>query len=266
VIDKPPYTNLGFIALHRKIRDHWIWKDPEKFQWWVDILMECNHTNQKVLFGYETLECNRGQSLNSLDTWAKRWRVDTGRVRRFFELLENEKMIRRENVKKTTRLTICNYDTYNRPRQSNDTQTDSEQISNEFRTTTNNNVLNGNNEKKERGAHALFKYKNKEQKETVESILALIRRDYSSLAKLKEPFMPRQLIDFMKEYPGPFGQKIFNHYLKRMHNRKDLHKNRSAYHTMSEWIRTETDEEILGWIQKCKGIHKQLADEKTMQL
>lgn len=147
--------NIGFIALHRKIRDHWIWDDADKLKWWLDILLECNHSGQKVLFGYDTLECNRGQSLHSLEQWAKRWRVDVGKVRRFFELLEREAMIVRENVKKTTRLTVCNYDTYNKPRQSNEFRTNSQQIQNESQTNTNNNdknVNNENNENKKGGA------------------------------------------------------------------------------------------------------------------
>jgi hypothetical protein len=32
-------THMGWIKLHREIRDHWIWKDPVKYQWWTDILL-----------------------------------------------------------------------------------------------------------------------------------------------------------------------------------------------------------------------------------
>ena len=27
----------GWIKLHRKIIEHWIWKDPEKLKWWLDM-------------------------------------------------------------------------------------------------------------------------------------------------------------------------------------------------------------------------------------
>ena len=38
----------GWISLHRKIRDHWVWKDPIKLKWWIDILMEVNHSDNMV--------------------------------------------------------------------------------------------------------------------------------------------------------------------------------------------------------------------------
>jgi hypothetical protein len=142
-------SNLGYIALHRKIRNHWLWEDAEKLKWWIEILMECNHTDKRVLFGGQLLECRRGQSLNSLLTWAKMWRVDVGKVRRFFDLLEKEQMITIENVVKTTRLTVCNYDTYNKGRHANDTQMNSLRHANEFETNTNKNVFNNDKNEKE---------------------------------------------------------------------------------------------------------------------
>lgn len=103
----------GFILLHRSIVDHWIWQDSIKLKWWLDILIQCNHSPQQVNIGYQLLLCERGQSLFSLGTWASRWRVDINTVRRFFKLLQDDKMIITENLSKTTRLTVCNYDAYN---------------------------------------------------------------------------------------------------------------------------------------------------------
>src|SRR5438128_8696285 len=111
-----PEKNSGFICLHRSIRDHWIYEDPTKFKWWLDILMECNHSDQKVSIGFDLIECKRGQSINSLLTWSKMWKKDKSTIKRFFTLLERDGMIQTENVKKTTRLTVCNYDSYNSKR------------------------------------------------------------------------------------------------------------------------------------------------------
>lgn len=105
--------NAGFILLHRSLRDHWLWKDPIKFQWWVDILMECNHDNNKVPIGYSVVECSRGQSIKSCLTWGKRWRKNKNTVHRFLKMLEKDEMITIENVQKTTRITVCNYEFYN---------------------------------------------------------------------------------------------------------------------------------------------------------
>jgi hypothetical protein len=113
----------GYVRLFRSIRKHWIWDDAEKLKWWLDILLECNHADKKSLIGGVLIECKRGQSINSLQTWGKRWRTDKSAVRRFFKLLEGDGMIRTENVSKTTRLTVCNYGTYNDVRNDDETQT-----------------------------------------------------------------------------------------------------------------------------------------------
>lgn len=104
--------NEGWISLHRKITEHWIWSDPVKLKWWLDLLLYVNHSDQKVLIGNILLECKKGQSIMSLQNWANRWGVSKDTIRSFFDLLKKERMIQTENLKKTTRITICNYGDY----------------------------------------------------------------------------------------------------------------------------------------------------------
>jgi hypothetical protein len=102
----------GWIKLYRSIKDHWIWQDPIKFQWWIDILISVNHSGKTINIGYDIFDCKPGQSIRSLKNWADNWNVSKDTVRNFFTLLKKDKMILTENLKKTTRLTVCNYDTY----------------------------------------------------------------------------------------------------------------------------------------------------------
>jgi len=102
----------GWICLHRKIRDHWIWNDANKLKWWIDLLLSVNHSDSKVNIGLELYDCKRGQSIRSLKTWADSWGVSKDTARNFFTLLVKDNMIITENLKKTTRITICNYDDY----------------------------------------------------------------------------------------------------------------------------------------------------------
>lgn len=105
-------ANDGWIRLHRRVQDHWLWKDPVKFQWWVDILITVNHNPAKVNIGNELIECNRGQSIMSLLSWSLRWKVSKDTARNFLKLLEKDSMITLESYTKTTRLTVCKYDSY----------------------------------------------------------------------------------------------------------------------------------------------------------
>ena len=104
----------GWIRLHRKIRDHWIYQNAEYFKAWITVLMECNHIDNKVLIDGEILKCKRGQSVNSIKTWTKlfgkKWTRQ--KVRTFFSLLQQDNMIATKGVRKTTILTVLNYKTY----------------------------------------------------------------------------------------------------------------------------------------------------------
>lgn len=146
---KTQELNAGYIQLHRRIREHWLWEDGNKLKWWLDILMECNHEDRKVSIGFELIPCKRGQSLNSLLTWAKRWRVDKSTVRRFFTMLQSDGMIVTENVQKTTRLTVCNYDTYNLSRHTKQLVNNSDATLTQHKQELNNNVSNNEKNKEE---------------------------------------------------------------------------------------------------------------------
>jgi len=105
----------GWIRLHRKMRENWIWSDPVKFKWWCDILLQVNHDEKivKVNIGLQNIDCGRGQSIMSLQNWAERWNVSKGCARAYLGLLCKENMITMESVTKSTRITVCNYDFYN---------------------------------------------------------------------------------------------------------------------------------------------------------
>ena len=77
----------GWIKLYRDLNKHWIWDNSNYLKWWLDILLEVNHTDSKVIIKNKIYECKRGEKLYSLDTWAARWKTNKSKVRRFLELL-----------------------------------------------------------------------------------------------------------------------------------------------------------------------------------
>jgi hypothetical protein len=171
----------GFIKVFRSIRKHWLWKDSERLKWWIDILLEVNHSPQKVIIKGTLFDCDRGQSLQSLQTWAKAWRVSIKRVRTFFELLEKDQMIVTKSVGKTTRLTVCNYDTYNNWGQSEGiSEVTSQVISQGNVKATNNkdkNYKNGKNiEIRPKGLTASFDAARQEQTELKKKYRELVEQ------------------------------------------------------------------------------------------
>lgn len=103
----------GYIKIFRSLKSHWLWNDEKKLRWWIDVLLSANYSDQKVLIKGTLIECKRGQCIKSLHTWAKDWRTTKNTVSTFFKLLQSDAMIGVENMKYTTRITICNYDSYN---------------------------------------------------------------------------------------------------------------------------------------------------------
>jgi hypothetical protein len=111
----------GWIKLSRDIQSHWIYQDPVKLKWWIDILLTVNFEDKKTSIGYKVFDCKRGESLISLQNWAAKWKVSKSVVRNFFTMLENDNMIRMSSETVTTRLTVCNYDVYQLSENASDT-------------------------------------------------------------------------------------------------------------------------------------------------
>jgi hypothetical protein len=141
--------NNGWIKIHRKMMEHWIYQNSHYFHWWTDLLMNANFEDKKILIKGNLYDCKRGQSLYSLDTWAKRWKVDKSKVRRFLQLLQNDGMIVIENVSVSTRLTICKYECYQDERNADETEVKRKRNADETQVTPTKELKKDKKEKKE---------------------------------------------------------------------------------------------------------------------
>ncbi len=142
----------GWIKLFRSIKNHWLFPKSRPFtpfEAWIFILIEVNHNGEKCVFGYDILDCPRGDKLYSFDTWAKKFNWNKSKVRRFFNLLQKDNMIVLKSEQKTTRLTVCNYDSYQSYRNANETQVKRKRNASETQVTPIKELKNEKNEKKE---------------------------------------------------------------------------------------------------------------------
>ena len=120
----------GWIMVHRKIQDCWIWEGEEPFDMrsaWIDLLMMVNHEDKKLFFNGEVEVIRKGQRITSVRTLAERWHWSKNRVLKFLRLLESDRMIKRDSDNHRTLLTIVNYDTYQLRPDTNGTQTGHEE-------------------------------------------------------------------------------------------------------------------------------------------
>ena len=102
----------GWIKIHREITRHWIFQDSEKFKWWIDLIIMAAHDEHGTVIGDSLIPVQRGQLVVSLSFLASRWGRSKEKVLNFLKLLESDKMIIRKPDRKSTTITICNYDSY----------------------------------------------------------------------------------------------------------------------------------------------------------
>lgn len=106
----------NWIRLTRGIRNHWVWQDKEKFQWWVDLLMMASWSVEHTVVRSQRIVLQRGQLTSSGPYLAQRWGVNRKTVVRFLDMLESDGMITRHTVSHNIGIvTICNYDKYQTP-------------------------------------------------------------------------------------------------------------------------------------------------------
>ena len=166
---KENYGN-GWISLYRSIQNHWIFSNNDWFKWWIIMLFEVNHLDNRWAVGYDVYNIKRGQSTNSYRTWAKLFGCSTKTVFKFFELLEKDEMISKKTIGKgkrsTTLITIENYGQYQsvKKHKVNTTETQSK-----HNRDTNNN---GNNDNNDNNKHIpdfeVFKKYAKEKKKNID--------------------------------------------------------------------------------------------------
>ncbi len=108
-------ASQGWISVHRKIEDDWLWKDKpfSKGQAWIDLLLMVNHEDKKILFNGNLVEVKRGQRITSIKKLCDRWGWSNNKVKRFLELLQEDNKIELEIApRKNTVVTIVNYSFY----------------------------------------------------------------------------------------------------------------------------------------------------------
>lgn len=137
----------GWIKLWRKFQENPLWREHRTFskaEAWIDILMEVQSAKEdrEIIIGNKVFIQHRGESLRSLDSWARRWKWTKSKTRRVLMLFQRSNQIRIANETQTIRLTVCNFDLYNDMRNANETQMKRKRNASETHSTPNNNDNN----------------------------------------------------------------------------------------------------------------------------
>jgi hypothetical protein len=143
-------TQKGWVAIYRKIQDHWLWEDKpfSKQAAWIDMLLLANHDDNKFLFGNELIEVKCGSFITSIEKLKHRWGWSNTKVINFLKLLESDEMVTKKSDTKKTVITIVKYSDYATYEKAKTMPERCENDTRAMREHTNNNDNNYNNENK----------------------------------------------------------------------------------------------------------------------
>lgn len=141
----------GWIKLHRKLFDHWLWdnKPKSKFEAWLWIIQKSNHSDNKFMLGNQLIDVKRGQIITSEKKMMALFKWSKSKLRNFLKTLQNESMIEIFSDPKKTTLTVCNYGVYQELETSKRPVKDHKPTAKRPLKDTNNNVKNDKKEENE---------------------------------------------------------------------------------------------------------------------
>lgn len=110
----------GWIKLHRSILKNWVNKHPEHRVAWENLLLAVNFAETKVFFNGKKTILHPGQMVTSLEHLSEVMQLPPGKVRTLLKRFQEDEMITIETTPKGTKLTVCNYSTYQGGQQTDD--------------------------------------------------------------------------------------------------------------------------------------------------
>ncbi len=101
----------GWIKLHRRIQDCFLWEEKpyDKARAWIDMLLSAAYHDKKI---GDTVKLNKGSFVTSAVKLAERWGWSRNKVNSFLAMLESEQMIHTTRTSRGTAITIVNYEKY----------------------------------------------------------------------------------------------------------------------------------------------------------
>ena len=147
-------------------------------------------------------------------------------------------MICTKGMRKTTCLTVCNYDSYQELQQTNNRQTTDKQQTNNTQITTNKNDKNYKNEKNYKEEDIIISDEIKKLKEEFERFNKWLDSETTFIRKIKTQMTEEQFIKLKKKYNSAQIKDI----VLRLENYKDAPKRyTSVYLTVSNWLKRDAN-------------------------
>lgn len=115
----------GFVKIYRDIKDHWIYKDPDHFKAWFEMLSNARYFEEPKTGTYEGIfyTLNYGEFIYGRLSWSKRLGISEQKLRTFINKLQSEGMIiATSRLTKLTIYKVVNCEKFNQQDNQQETQ------------------------------------------------------------------------------------------------------------------------------------------------
>lgn len=102
----------GWISIHRKILENPLFYNRDLCQFWLYLLLQCNHENTSWIYNLEKILIKRGQCVISQRKVAEILKQNISKINRMIKYLKSETQIETRTDKQFTLITITNYNQY----------------------------------------------------------------------------------------------------------------------------------------------------------
>ncbi|MBO4705817.1 MAG: hypothetical protein J5647_08805 [Spirochaetaceae bacterium] len=250
----------GWIALHRSLLDHWLWKDKpfSNGQAWIDLILLANHKDVKEYVNGSLKTFKKGTVNRSIESISHRWGWNRKKTRKFLNALEVDGMVSVNVTTHGTTISLINYDIYQTVGKTNGTaidQTEGQPRENRGTQTTMNN--NDNNENNKREEEPLPEIKAPKYQSGKYNNVLLTQEEAAKLAG-EFPAEAAAMIEKLSEYMETTGKKYANHYAvicKWIREDREKPKQQPKKNQSLEFAqRTYTDDQIRALERKKLGL------------
>lgn len=204
----------GWIALHRSILDHWLWKDKpfSNGQAWIDLILLANHKDTKEFINGSLKVFKKGTVNRSIESLSSRWGWNRKKTRKFLNALEADEMVTVKVTTHGTTISLVNYSDFQTVGTTKGTttdQTEGQPRDNRGTQTTMNN--NDNNENNKREEEPLPEIKAPKYPTGKYNNVMLTQEEAVKLSR-EYPAEGPAMIEKLSEYMETTGKTYANHY------------------------------------------------------
>lgn len=106
---------MGWIKFHRKIMNHWLYREQRvfsRFEAWTYLMLMANHSDNEFIMNGSTILVKRGCLVTSIKRLGEEWKWSRTKVKKFLDVLQKDAMINYTCDSHKTIISLTNYCLY----------------------------------------------------------------------------------------------------------------------------------------------------------